>query len=72
MKTYPASLPLIGLISGTRAMAAGGLALLLADKLDVKQRKAVGWRSGGMLMRVAGVPFGGALERVERRALPLG
>jgi 4-amino-4-deoxy-L-arabinose transferase-like glycosyltransferase len=43
MKTYPVSLPLIGLISGTRAMAAGGLALLLADKLDIKQRKAVGW-----------------------------
>jgi hypothetical protein len=24
-------------------MAAGGLALLLADKLDANQRKAVGW-----------------------------
>ena len=24
-------------------MAAGGLALLLADKLDVGQRKAIGW-----------------------------
>ncbi len=43
MKTYPVSLPFIGLITGTRAMAAGGLALLLADKLDVTQRKAIGW-----------------------------
>jgi hypothetical protein len=43
MKTYPLSLPFIGLFSGTRAMAVGGLALLLADKLDVNQRKAIGW-----------------------------
>ena len=43
MKTYAVTLPLIGLISGTRAIAAGGLAFLLADKLDVNQRKAVGW-----------------------------
>jgi hypothetical protein len=43
MKTYPLSLPFIGLFSGTRAMAVGGLALLLADKLDANQRKAIGW-----------------------------
>ena len=43
MKTYPVSLPFIGLFTGTRAMAAGGLALLLADKLDAAQRKAIGW-----------------------------
>jgi hypothetical protein len=43
MKTYLVSLPFIGLFTGTRAMAAGGLALLLADKLDVTQRKAIGW-----------------------------
>ena len=43
MKTYPVTLPLIGLISGTRAIAAGGLALLLADKLDDRQRKGAGW-----------------------------
>ena len=43
MKTYAVTLPLIGLITGTRAIAAGGLALLLADKLDANQRKAVGW-----------------------------
>jgi hypothetical protein len=42
MKTYAVTLPLIGLISGTRAMAAGGLALLIADKLTKEQRKAVG------------------------------
>ena len=43
MKTYPVSLPFIGLFTGTRAMAAGGLALLLADKLELRQRKAIGW-----------------------------
>jgi len=48
MKTYAVTLPLIGLISGTRAIAAGGLALLLADKLDANQRKAVGWALFGV------------------------
>src|SRR5262245_58324231 len=43
MKTYSLTLPLIGLISGTRAIAGSGLALLLADRLKEKQRHAVGW-----------------------------
>ena len=43
MKTYPVTLPFIGIFSGTRALAAGGLALVLADKLSEPQRKAVGW-----------------------------
>jgi len=43
MKTYHLTLPLIGLLAGTRALAGAGLALLLAHKLDEEQRKAVGW-----------------------------
>jgi hypothetical protein len=43
MKTVHLPLPILGLLAGTRAMAGAGLALLLADKLDVHQRKAVGW-----------------------------
>jgi len=43
MKKLTMPLPLLGLFTGTRAMGAAGLALLLADKLDQRQRKAVGW-----------------------------
>ena len=42
MKTFTLSLPELGLLIGTRAMAGAGLALLLADKLDREQRKAIG------------------------------
>ncbi len=43
MKTYSLTLPLIGLISGTRAIAGSGLALLLGDKIKESQRHAIGW-----------------------------
>jgi hypothetical protein len=48
MKTYSVTLPLIGLVTGTRAMAAGGLALVLADKLSQDQRRAIGWTLFGI------------------------
>jgi hypothetical protein len=37
------TLPLIGLIAGTRAALGAGIALLLADRLTTEQRRAVGW-----------------------------
>ena len=37
------TLPEIGLIAGTRGMLGAGIALLLADRLNEGQRKAVGW-----------------------------
>jgi hypothetical protein len=37
------TLPEIGLIAGTRGMLGAGVALLLADRLNEDQRKAVGW-----------------------------
>ena len=43
MITRMISLPELGLISGTRAMAGAGIALLLADRLNDEQRRAVGW-----------------------------
>jgi len=42
-KQLTLSVPLMGLAVGTRAMLAGGIALLLADKLTPEKRKAVGW-----------------------------
>lgn len=42
------SLPEIGLIAATRGLLGAGIALLLADKLDAEQRKAVGWTLVGI------------------------
>ena len=43
MKETRLTFPELGLIASTRAMLGGGIALLLADRLDKEQRKAVGW-----------------------------
>ena len=43
VRTYSVTLPLVGLIAGTRAFAGAGLALLLADKFLPDQRRAIGW-----------------------------
>jgi len=37
------TLPELALIAGTRAALGGGMALLFADCLSEKQRKAAGW-----------------------------
>ena len=43
MKETRLTLPEVGLIAGTRAALGAGTALLLADRLNKEQRKAVGW-----------------------------
>jgi hypothetical protein len=43
MKKAELSLPEVALIGGTRGLLGAGVALLLADKLDRGQRRAVGW-----------------------------
>jgi hypothetical protein len=43
MKKSDLTLPEIALIAGTRGMLGAGIALLIGDRLDQKQRKAVGW-----------------------------
>ena len=48
MKTYSVTLPLIGLVAGTRALGGAGVALLAADKLTSEQRRAVGWTLLGL------------------------
>jgi hypothetical protein len=42
MKKTRLTLPELALIAGTRVMLGGGLALMLADRLDGKQRRIVG------------------------------
>lgn len=43
MKEYRMVLPELGLVVGTRAALGSGAALLLAERLNKEQRKAVGW-----------------------------
>ncbi len=43
MKKADLTLPEIGLIAGTRGMLGAGVGLLLADKLNNNQRRAIGW-----------------------------
>ena len=43
MKETRLTIPEVAMIAGTRAALGGGLALLLADRIDRKQRQSVGW-----------------------------
>jgi hypothetical protein len=43
MKKAEMTLPQIALIAGTRGMIGAGAGLLLADKLNNDQRRAIGW-----------------------------
>jgi hypothetical protein len=43
MKTHTLTVPEIGLIAGTRAALGAGVALLLGEKLNAGQRRAIGW-----------------------------
>jgi len=43
MRESTLTIPELFLIGGTRAALGAGLALLLADKLDPRERRAVGW-----------------------------
>jgi uncharacterized membrane protein YfcA len=43
MKKAELTLPEIALIAGTRGMLGAGAGLLLADRLNDDQRRAVGW-----------------------------
>ena len=43
MKQVSLTIPEIGLIAGTRAAGAAGLALLLSNRMNPDQRRAIGW-----------------------------
>jgi hypothetical protein len=43
MRTYHVTFLQLGVLTGTRAIAGAGLALLLAGKVSPEQRIAVGW-----------------------------
>ena len=43
MKETSLTLPIIGLIAGTRGMLGAGIGLLLSERMPPEQRRAVGW-----------------------------
>jgi len=43
MKTIQLTIPELGLIASTRGILGAGIALLLADRMSLDQRKAIGW-----------------------------
>ncbi len=43
MKESRLTIPEVAAIAGTRVALGGGLALLLADRIERKQRRTVGW-----------------------------
>lgn len=43
MRETRITIPELGLVAGTRAIAGIGIGLLLADRLSAEQRKAIGW-----------------------------
>jgi hypothetical protein len=43
MKQASLPLPVLGLIAGTRGMLGAGIGLLLSDRMDPRQRRAIGW-----------------------------
>ncbi len=43
MRETNLTLPELGLIAGTRALLGAGIALLLSDRLQASERRALGW-----------------------------
>jgi hypothetical protein len=48
MNRTPLSIPELAIIAGTRAALGAGVGLLLADRLNDDQRRAVGWTLFGV------------------------
>jgi len=67
MREVTVTLPIIGLIAATRGMLGAGLALLLGERLNVKQRKTAGWT---LLLVGAATTVPLALEVMGRRKHP--
>jgi hypothetical protein len=64
MRETKLTIPQVALIGGTRGILGAGIALLLADKLDPHQRRAVGWTLF-LIGAISTVPL--AIEVLSRR-----
>jgi len=67
MRERSITLPELSLIGGTRAALGAGLGLLLADRLDRDQRRAIGWTLL-LIGIVTTIPL--AMEVLGKRPLP--
>ncbi|MEO8526689.1 MAG: hypothetical protein ABI460_18320 [Caldimonas sp.] len=67
MFTTELPLPELALVVGTRGLLGAGLGLLLADRIDADQRRAVGWALVAIGV-VTTVPL--ALMVLNRRKVP--
>jgi hypothetical protein len=61
------TLPEIGLIAGTRGLLGAGIALLVADRLEREQRKAIGWTLVGVGLLTT-IPL--AIDVFSKRSKP--
>ncbi|HJV65504.1 MAG TPA: hypothetical protein VJ550_07225 [Geomonas sp.] len=54
MKETRLTLPQLGLIAATRMVLGGGIGLLIADRLNERERKLAGWAlfMGGMISTI--------------------
>jgi multisubunit Na+/H+ antiporter MnhB subunit len=64
MRKVSLRIPEIGFIAGTRAALGAGLGLILADKLNRRQRKRVGW----MLLAIGALTTVPLVSSIVRRA----
>jgi len=64
------TLPLLGLIAGTRAALGAGIALLLADRLTAEQRRAVGWTLTGVGV-LSTIPLAAHVLLASKKQAPL-
>jgi len=69
LKTAELNLPEIALVAGTRAMLGAGIGLLMANRLEPKQRQAAGWALT-LFGALSTIPL--ALQVMGRRAEPSG
>ena len=64
MRSVSLKIPEIGFIAGTRAALGTGLGLILADKMNRRQRKKVGW----ILLAIGAVTTVPIVSKVIRKA----
>jgi hypothetical protein len=67
MKTYPVTLLQLSILTATRAVAAGGLALLLSGKVGAELRKGIGWNLFALARRLTFCSHGSSLAESNRR-----
>lgn len=71
MNHYKVTLPELALVGSTRGLLGAGIGLLIADKLNASQRKAVGWTLLGIGLATT-IPIAAEIlgHKIEHEASP--